>query len=393
MRSSRRARARTAPRGRSLADEDAPRRVLVLRFRSIGDVLLTTPMLRALGRHAPEAHVVYIVDPGLEPLVARHPVVGETWTLSPHALDRLRLARRIRRAHFDWVIDAHGGPTAAALTRASGARVRVGPGESGRRFAYTHRRPPAAGPRHSFRSHLALLETLGLPVDEAPRLDLVVSAAARRLAARRISAHPAAARSLVDRGLLAMEHWTRDAERRVLSADPEIDEGPRDALALHPFARWRFKCWRRFPDLARWWKATTGGPVWWIGAAAEREALDTLAAEADGGLVLAGLPLDQLAAVLERARAFVGNDSGPMHLAATVGTPTVGLFGPTHPEEWGPLGAHAVALRGDLPRMEVDQRAEPPEWADCMDAIALEDVVRAVEGLLARERDGAARPA
>src|SRR5689334_11922331 len=131
-------------------------KVLLVRLRLIGDVVFTTPLIRALRRQYPDAHLSYLVEPSAAPVVLRNPHLDEV-ILAPRrrgarrVLDDLALAQRLRRHQFDVAIDLHGGPRAAWLTLASGAPMRIGYAMPGRSWIYTHRvqRSPDLFPRHS----------------------------------------------------------------------------------------------------------------------------------------------------------------------------------------------------------------------------------------------------
>src|SRR4051812_13667357 len=106
-------------------------RILLVRLRLIGDVVLTTPLLRALRHRYPDAQLTYLVEPSAAPIVRGNPHLNDVIvTPKRRGLRRLRddaaLARRLRRARFDVVIDLHGGPRAAWLTWATGAPMRIG---------------------------------------------------------------------------------------------------------------------------------------------------------------------------------------------------------------------------------------------------------------------------
>lgn len=161
----------------------------------------------------------------------------------------------------------------------------------------------------------------------------------------------------------------------------------RGFLALAPTANWPAKQWpaERFVALA---KALTdpggllaGMPVVVFGAAKERDmAAPLLAANFSGGLIdLVGqTPLLPAAAALKRARLFVGNDSGLMHMAAAVGTPTLGLFGPSSRARYAPWGPHVLAVEAE--------NTHPDATGNRMGALALEKVMSAVETLIAQKR-------
>ena len=127
-------------------------KILLVRLRLIGDVVFTTPAIRALRRHYPDAHIAYIVEEEAAPVVIGNPHLDEVIVAcSRHAPGRLRadvsLIRQLRHARYDLAIDFHGGPRSSLLTWASGARARIGYEVIGRSWMYTTRvpRPRALG--------------------------------------------------------------------------------------------------------------------------------------------------------------------------------------------------------------------------------------------------------
>src|SRR4051794_33989934 len=157
-------------------------KILLLRLRLIGDVVFTTPAIRALRRTYPDAHLTYLVEPHAAPVVINNPhldqvIVAPRQRGARRLLDDLSLARRLRRERFDVAIDLHGGPRSAWLTWASGARERIGYDIRGRVWMYTRIVPRARDlrPRHSVLNQWDLLEALpGWPHDAAdPERDSV----------------------------------------------------------------------------------------------------------------------------------------------------------------------------------------------------------------------------
>ena len=143
-------------------------RVLLTRLRLIGDVVFTTPLIRALRRRYPDARIDYVVEPHAAPVVAGNPHLDELIVASPPAapgrlLADLVLAGRLRRRGYDLAIDLHGGPRSALLSRASGAGRRIGYRIPGRWWAYTDHvaRSRELRPRHSVVNQWDLLVPLG----------------------------------------------------------------------------------------------------------------------------------------------------------------------------------------------------------------------------------------
>ena len=148
--------------------------ILLVRLRLIGDVVFTTPAIRAIRRHYPDARITYIVEEEAAAVVRHNPHLDNVIVArSPHAPGRLRadiaLVRRLRRERYDLAIDFHGGPRSSLLTWLSGARTRIGYEVVGRSWMYTIRvpRPRTLRPRHSVVSQWDVLLPLGIaPPDQ-----------------------------------------------------------------------------------------------------------------------------------------------------------------------------------------------------------------------------------
>ncbi len=352
-------------------------RILLVRLRLVGDVVFTTPVIGALRRRYPAAHLTYLVESSAAPAVEGHPYLDDVRVI-PHRrgwarlADDWRIARDLRRARFDVAIDLHGGPRSAWLTWATRAPVRVGYDVAGRAWMYTHRAHRAAGlaPRHSVENQWDLLGAFDPGLAASPdrsrdRVVMPVDPAARDRVDRRLAALGVAARAPV-----VVLH---------VSAGNPFRRWPEDAFAALASA-----LARRAADR---WVLVTSGPSDRDAAARVVQAARRASGEAGRHVIDAeGLSLAELRALMDRAALFVGGDSGPLHIASTSDVPIVGLFGPTLPERsapWRPpaLGAAAIDA-GPLPCRPCDQRRCAPGDFRCLTRISPDTVHAAAERLL-----------
>lgn len=304
---------------------DEVRRALVVKLRHHGDVLLASPVVAALKRHAPAAEIDGLVYADTAPMLALHPGLAEL-----HLVDRdwrsqrnlarigaeLALVRRLSARHYDLIIQLTDGWRGAWLTRMLRPRWSVAPERksAGRRWraSFTHLVPsPRAGGRHEVETHLDALRRIGIqPATSERHLVLEAGDDARRSVQALLAAH---------------------------------DLLPQRFVHLHPTSRWLFKCWT-----AEGWAELIhrlqreGWPVVITAAPDEAELAMTAAIRtrlATPVVDLGGrLNLKELAALTAQARLFVGVDSAPMHIAAAMRTPAVALFGPSGEAIWGPWG-------------------------------------------------------
>lgn len=355
--------------------------ILLVRLRLIGDVVFTTPSIRALRRHYPDARIAYIVEEEAAAVVRLNPHLDAVITArSPHAPDRLRadvaLIRRLRRERYDLAIDFHGGPRSSILTWLSGAPARIGYDIAGRGWMYTTRvpRPRALRPRHSVVSQWDVLRPLGIaPPDpeidatEMPDDPAAASAVARRLAAAGIGAGNPIVVVHVSAGN-PFRRWPPESfielVCRLASKDPKrriiLTSGPSDAAAA---------------------------------AAVAIDARARVSADERAAIVECGeFDLAELRALIEQSVLYIGGDSGPLHIAGTTGVPVVGLYGPTLPVRSQPFRpGRFVSLAADvadLPCRPCDQRRCEPGDFRCLTGISAKAVAilaeRALGGLKGR---------
>jgi len=342
-------------------------RILAVRLRALGDVVLTTPALRALKRGHPGAELDVVTDPRYAALLEWLPEVNRVWPLERSSLSSWRLAARLAARRYDWALDFFGNPRSAMLVRLSGARATAGFDLRGRRHAYRILVPrdapaPGGGREHASAAPLRLALVAGaIPDGEPARLPLppdVREQGARRLRDAGVT-RPARTVGLVAAGTWATKTWPVShaalLARRLLEAgrDVVLVTGPgEDAVAA------------------------------------------TVLRFAPGTKTLPPSDVPGLAGMIAHLEAVVGTDSGPRHLAAALGIPTFAWFGPTHPDTWQPLGRLHGFWRAPLPCAGCD-RVACPHWS-CLPSLAPDEAARAVLDHLDRVAHGPAadlRPA
>lgn len=287
-------------------------RVLFVRLRSIGDTVLTTPSLFALRRFLPRARIDILLEDWVAPVLEAFEHVDNVIQLERDSTAaRFQIAREIRATQYDVVYNLHGGTTATLLTRASGARHRVGFAHYQYARLHNHLAPSSLllwglAKAHSVEQQLALLGWTGVPVSDRPATNLAVTEAAVASISARLRAV-----GLEDAMPFALVH-------------------PAAAFATKQWATENFA--RVAEELAAHGLVTVA-----LGAPHEAAVVEGLAAEASVPVIgLTDLTLPEVTALAARARLFVGNDSGIAHMAAAVKTPAVVIFGSSNIAHWKP---------------------------------------------------------
>ena len=357
-------------------DTSLVRRVLVTKLRHHGDVLLASPVFTVLKSTLPAAEIDALVYRETASMLEGHPAIGQLHTIDREwkrrgVVSQFRaeagLLRTLRARHYDLIVHLTEHPRGAWLTRLLRPRYAVGR-ELPRahwlwRTSFSHYyRLPRARPRHTVECNLDALRRLGL--------------------------QPA----IADRRLVLVPGERDAARARELLAQHGLER--RRFIQLHPGSRWLFKCWTAESYAALvdaivadgWRVAVTGAPD-----ARERRLVEaTLALLPERARVgvadLTGtLSLRELAALTREARAFVGVDSAPMHIAAAMRTPVVALFGPSGDVEWGPWQVtHRVVASTEHPcRPCGNDGCGGGKVSECLTTLPVERVYAALLQVLA----------
>lgn len=330
-------------------------RILVIRTSALGDVVHALPALAALRRHLPDARIGWVVEQAMAPLLEGHPELDDllvvslrAWRRRPFATATLSGVRRflgeLRRFAPEVVIDLMGNHKAGVIGALTLCDRRLG-------AARTHRREPSSAiwinepvepaGEHAIERAISLLAPLGVPAGAAD---------------------------------LAGDHLFQDA---LPPATPER------FFLLHPGAGWPNK---RYPaelwgEAARRLAEATGVAGLVVGGPAESDLVAVAQRTSRGALERIDTPdLASLAALLRRADLVLAGDTGPLHLAHSMGTPVLCLMGPTDPSTHGPYGRPESALWHRLPCSFCHKRLDSPK--PCLTLLAPESVAERAAGLL-----------
>lgn len=346
-------------------------RILVRGTNWVGDALLMTPALAAVRRTFPRAHLSLLVRPWVADLFRGNPAVDEILLYESAGLHRglagkLRLARDLRQRRFDLAVLFQNAFDAALLAWLARIPERVGFATQGRSALLTRAVPipPALKRCHEMDYYLGLVRALGYEAESAEPVLIVTPEEQER------------------------------AERLLGEAGCD---GTAPFVVLNPGAvygtakRWPAERFGALADrlLAGGWRPVlVGAPSDATAAAEVREA----SAHPEAFVDLTGrTDLKTLAGILRRARGFVTNDTGAMHVAAAVGTPLVAIFGPTDPVTTAPVSRRATLVRRPVFCSPCLLRECPIDHR-CMRGVGVEEVHEALLALLRPSSESAGRP-
>jgi lipopolysaccharide heptosyltransferase II len=337
---------------------EAPSRILIVLHGAIGDVIRALPLALRVRSGFPRAHVAWAVEPPAAPLLAGHPAIDEriVFRRDLGASAFLSFLREIRRRRFDLTLDLQRHLKSGIVSRASGAPRRIGfhrtNTKEGNWLFNTETVPPQRQWSSKLQQYLAFADHLGLdaaaPIEFGLGLDRAEEARVDALLGHR--------------------------------SDPFV--------VVFVGSTWESRWWfaEATADVLRTVRERHGLSAVIVGAAGaeQRFAAEIERLAGACALNLAGMTsLRDLIGVLARARAAFGPDSGPMHLAAAVGTPVVSLWGATSPERSAPHGCEDLAVVGSVACHPCYLRRCPIDRA-CMRQIRVEMVVGALEAALER---------
>ena len=303
----------------------SPGKILIVKPSSLGDIIHSLPLLDAVKRCYPETAIHWVVARGFEGILEGHPMIKKLWVIDKSGwkklsnightiLDFKAMSNELKKERFDMAIDLQGLLRSGLISKASGAKVRIGlkgyrEAREGSFLFHTDRVSVGKGVLHAVDRYLSVADYLGCESKEI--------------------AFPMPPQSEVS------EHL------KGVMKDPYA--------VFVPGARWPTKRWpsEYFGELARIIKNNTGIGSLVVGSRDDEEIGRIIENSSGGSAVsIAGRSsLKELVEVIRRARVVISTDSGPMHIASALGVPIVALFGSTSPERTGPYGKNNIVIR------------------------------------------------
>ena len=333
--------------------------ILIVKPSALGDVIQATCVLPVLKGAFPGVRISWLVFEHNSEIVRGHPLVDQVLAVRRRGIGFTALPdliRSLRTPGFDAVIDLQGLLRSAVLTRLTGCGRRIGfaDGREQSPLFYTEKYELPRHSMHAVDRYLALCQRLGAGVPAEPVFPIPV----------------------------------RDVHRaRVSGLLGDFGEG-RPLVVVNPTAKWQSKRWpaASFAAVADILCRQCNAGVVLVGGPSETAIVSEVAAlMTHPFLDLSGrISIMELAALLERADLFLGNDSGPMHLASATRTPTVALFGPTDPRRTGPYNPKARVVNARLDCMPCFRRScERPR---CMEELLPQAVARVCAEILSNRQ-------
>lgn len=345
-------------------DKRSIKKILVLRYRSVEEIILTGPALEALTLTFPNARIDMVADEDYADLLHGNQHINyvllfqrERGEMSrfQHFKQKARFIGKIRKQKYDLVVDFHNGPESAWLSLFSGARYRLG-----RRYRFKNRlafnipAPVAPPGLHLTDALLQTLEPLGPEMPEEKNLFLKCREEDEAYISGFMSKF-----GLTEHDFVAVIHPGASMEEKRLPAE-------------------------KMGAVARWLVDELGMKVVYSGDNEDiAEISEIVKFSGRRGLVATNLSFGRLAGLIGASHLFLGNDGGPMHMASALGLPVVAFFGPSDPNERAPVGEKTVVLTNSplLDCQPCDQKNCNISGNHCMTKIKINDIKRAITGL------------
>ena len=324
---------------------------MVVDLLYLGDLIFATPFIKNLRDKYPEARIDFVANANFEMMIANNPHLDNVYGYDKgwNIMQSWKFAREISANDYDLGLNIHGNWRTALLMKVIGPDYSVGFGDKGRGI-FLDKELPRLDEAHMVEVYRQFLRDLGWLDLKKASLELQVE----------------------DSALHNIEQ---------LLASFNLDESDR-LIALNTGGTWPTKRWppEKFAALADQLIQNKVGEVIFTGGPSDIERVDEIKEMMDQEVVsLAGeTTLKELAALAKQIDVMVSGDSGPVHVTAAVGTPTITLFGPSNEKKYRPYGEQHQILTNDIECRPCGEHECPLEHHNCLEQITIKEVLRAI---------------
>lgn len=344
------------------------KKILISRECCLGDILMTTPMVRALRKNFPNAQIDYMLGKWSKGMIENNPNIS-------NVLQYFNICRifekgflneliKLYRTRYDLVIVGDVGFMPILTAFATGARYRAGFDLAGRGILLTHKISRSSDDKwHETKAYLELINVLGLETDGT---DMDLFLPAKEL------------------------EWANDffMQNKINKDKPVICLFP--GGGVNPGTVMFSKRWgeRKYAQLADKLILDCNTQVVFLGSPSDALVVKRIVEQMKGSAISAAgkTSLNQAAALLKLSNLYIGNDCGAMHMSAAVGTPTISIFGPTDPNKIAPIGKEHLVVKAKINcspcYRQTEKFQETCKEYKCMEAVLVEDVLKEVKKLI-----------
>jgi len=331
-------------------------KILVVKLRAIGDVLLSTAVLKNLRYNFPNAKIDFLTEPPAKEIVDGNPFIDELIIFEREKNNLIKFWE-LRKRKYDLVIDLFCNPRSALLTFITGAKYRVGYAFRGRSYAYNVKLKPRKEVHHNVEFNLDALRAIGLEI--------------------------------IDKEIYIQ--LNEEAEKFAEKFWKENNLNGKMVIALNPSGTWETKRWgiEKFAKLGDIIAKNFNAKILilWGNQKELEDAQKIFSIMEEKPLIPPKTNLKQLASILKRCSFTISNDSGPMHISTAVGTPTLGIYGPTNPYAQGPYGEKHLWVRKEDLECIACNLTKCPIGNICMKDLTVETVFEAFLKLVEKNKE------
>jgi len=331
-------------------------KILVVKLRAIGDVLLSTAVLKNLRYNFPNAKIDFLTEPPAKEIVDGNPFIDELIIFEREKNNLIKFWE-LRKRKYDLVIDLFCNPRSALLTFITGAKYRVGYAFRGRSYAYNVKLKPRKEVHHNVEFNLDALRAIGLEI--------------------------------IDKEIYIQ--LNEEAEKFAEKFWKENNLNGKLVIALNPSGTWETKRWgiEKFAKLGDIIAKNFNAKILilWGNQKELEDAQKIFSIMEEKPLIPPKTNLKQLASILKRCSFTISNDSGPMHISTAVGTPTLGIYGPTNPYAQGPYGEKHLWVRKEDLECIACNLTKCPIGNICMKDLTVETVFEAFLKLVEKNKE------
>lgn len=290
-------------------DKTKIKKILVIKFGGMGDILLTTPVLPNLKAYFPDAEINFLTVRHSRDILIDNPYITRAFTYDASEDKSWCLIKNIRQQKYDLVIDLFGNPRTAFITFMSGAKYRFGFNFRGRNYAYNLKARGRGGEVHNVEFNLDSLRALEIPII-SKKLYLPINVVHEEFADEFFKTNDLSSKKVI--GISKTGGWE--------SKRYKID----DYIILMDMLNEIYDV-----NFVLFW-----------GNEKEKENCEKIknSVKKNNAYLIPDSPIRYLAAIIKKCDLVIGNDSGPLHVAVSMEVPTLGIYGPTNPMLQGPFG-------------------------------------------------------